>query len=184
MSKWLIVLVLVCVKLFADTPPPQCQISEVFSETNHSVTIQGKPLNYKATAGNLILKDCQNKETASIFFVAYTKEEPGKSDRPITFCFNGGPGSSSVWLNIGIFGPKKINLNAENSLVAPYHLVDNPESILDFTDLVFIDPVSTGHSTAAPGVDPKTFHGTEEDAKSVAQFIRLYLSRYNRWGSP
>lgn len=192
MSKWFLVLcLLINIHLFGENTPsaniqtPQCQISEVFSETNHTVTIQGKPLNYKATAGNLILKDCQSKDNASIFFVAYTKEGINdNSERPITFCFNGGPGSASIWLNLGVFGPRKINLSSENALVAPYHLVDNPESILDMTDLVFIDPVSVGHSLAAPGVDPKNFHGIEEDAKSFAQFIRLYLTRYKRWNSP
>jgi carboxypeptidase C (cathepsin A) len=188
MFKWLFLFFVVQMGLYAENASPstqQCQIVETFSETNHTVNIQGKPLNYKATAGNLILKDCQDKETASIFFVSYTKDEgANKTDRPITFCFNGGPGSASIWLNIGIFGPRIVKLSSENALVPPYHLVDNPESILDLTDLVFIDAVSAGHSIAAPNVDPKNFHGTQEDAKAFAQFIRLYLTRYKRWNSP
>src|SRR5262245_14775755 len=108
MLQWLVALSLfICLKLPAEESPPACQISESFSETNHTITIQGKPLNYKATAGNLILRDCQSKDSASMFFVAYTKEGAAdQNTRPITFCFNGGPGSASVWLNIGAFGPR------------------------------------------------------------------------------
>lgn len=173
-------------RLFAEQEANEiCVIPEVFSETNHTASIQGKPFNYKATAGNLVLKDCDSKESASIFFIAYTKEGTSEnSERPITFCFNGGPGSASVWLNLGVFGPRKIQIDPNNAIVAPYQLVDNPESILDLTDLIFIDAVSTGHSIPAVGVDPKKFHGTEEDAKTFAQFIRLYLTRYQRWNSP
>ncbi|MGK5595380.1 MAG: S10 family peptidase [Parachlamydiaceae bacterium] len=188
MSRWFVCSFFLIFACFAseEAPPLQCPFNEVFSETSHSVNIQGQPINYKATAGNLILKDCKaNKDSASIFFVAYTKEDViDKGSRPITFCFNGGPGSASVWLNIGVFGPRIIKFSDENALVPPYHLVDNPESLLDLTDLVFIDPVSVGHSTPAPGVDPKTFYGVDEDVKTFAEFIRLYLSRYKRWNSP
>lgn len=187
LSKFFVGVCLVTsIHLFAENAAGEiCPIPEVFSETNHTVSIQGKPLNYKATAGNLVLKDCDSKETASIFFVAYTKEGTSdNSERPITFCFNGGPGSASIWLNLGVLGPRKIQIDSNNAIVAPYQLVDNHESILDLTDLVFIDAVSTGHSVPATGVDPKKFHGTEEDAKTFAQFIRLYLTRNQRWNSP
>lgn len=169
--------------LFADEKNELCpNFRESFSETKHTVKIQGKEFSYKAVAGNLILNE-KGKDSASIFFIAYTKENDlGK--RPITFCFNGGPGTASLWLNIGILGPRKIKWEEHDSFVPPYEMVDNPDSILDMTDLVFIDPVSTGHSTAAPGQDPKQFHGVEEDIKSVAEFIRLYLSKYQRWESP
>ncbi|KAF3363331.1 hypothetical protein PHSC3_000085 [Chlamydiales bacterium STE3] len=169
-----------------DDKSSRSPMNEVFSETNHTVSIQGKTINYKATAGNLIIKDNKNnQDSASIFFVSYMKEgSSDNSNRPITFCFNGGPGSAAIWLNIGVFGPRLIKLTNENAFVAPYHLTDNNESILDMTDLVFVDPVSVGHSTAAPGVDPKNFHGVDQDVNSFAEFIRLYLSRYKRWNSP
>ena len=123
-----------------------------------------------------------------MFFVAYNKVDGPNSKavdpgRPIMFCFNGGPGSSSVWLHLGAFGPKTVRLpdNGE-SPTPPYALVDNEFSLLDVTDLVFIDPVSTGFSRAVPGVDPKRFHGFEEDIKSVGDFIRLYTTRYGAGG--
>ena len=121
---------------------------------------------------------------ASIFFISYTKEGEQTSERPITFCFNGGPGSSSVWLHLGVLGPKRVFMNENGDALPPYHLVDNEFSLLDITDLVFIDPVSTGFSRAIPPEDAKNFHGVEEDIKSIAEFIRLYLTRYNRWESP
>lgn len=158
---------------------------ELFSETAHNITIQGKAIPYKATAGNLVLLDKEGKESASLFFVSYVKE--GVTDqkkRPITFCFNGGPGSAAVWLNIGVFGPRKIPFSETGHTAPPYELVDNEASLLDLTDLVFIDPVSTGHSIATAGNDPKQFHGLDEDVKSIAEFIRHYLSRYQRWDSP
>lgn len=164
------------------TPP---DVPEEFSETLHDTMIGGQPLSYKAVAGNLLLKDEKGKPKASIFFVSYMKEGvTNHQNRPITFCFNGGPGSSSVWLHLGVFGPKRVSLTERGDVVPPYHLVDNEFSILDHTDLVFIDPVSTGYSRAIPVEDAKKFHGVEEDIKSVGEFIRLYLTRFNRWDSP
>ena len=110
---------------------------------------------------------------------------PPDPARPITFAFNGGPGSSSVWLHLGAFGPKKVLLKDDGEAPAPPpKLVDNDLSILDFTDLVFIDPVSTGFSRAAPGIDPKRFYGVQEDVACIGDFIHLYLTRFNRWNSP
>ncbi len=162
-----------------------CLEQEEFSETTHEVMINGKPVAYHAVAGNMILKDENCKPKASMFFISYTKDGVDNlSERPVTFCFNGGPGSSSVWLHLGVFGPKRVHLNENGDALPPYHLIDNEFSILDVTDLVFIDPVSTGFSRAIPPENAKQFHGVEEDIKSVAEFIRLYLSRYNRWESP
>lgn len=161
------------------------EVKEEQSETTHTITIDGEQIPYKATAGTMILKDGEEKSKASLFYIAYTKEGvEKKSDRPITFCFNGGPGSSAVWLHLGVFGPKRVELNDEGYAAPPYQVIENAYSILDMTDLVFIDPVSTGYSRAAPGEDPKQFHGVEEDIKSVAEFIRLYTTRNQRWGSP
>lgn len=160
------------------------------SITHHSVTINGKELKYTATTGTLVLKEETNKEgekpKASIFFIAYTLDDvEDKSERPITFSFNGGPGSSSVWLHLGVLGPRRVKPDENgNPPQPPYELTNNEFSILDKTDLVFIDPVSTGFSRAVPGEEAKQFHGFEKDIESVGNFILLYLGRYNRWRSP
>lgn len=162
-----------------------CDDKEEFSETQHEIIINGQPLAYRAVAGTLLLKDDKCKPKASLFFISYTKEGvKDLNERPITFCFNGGPGSSSVWLHLGILGPKRVHLNENGDALPPYHLVNNEFSLLDETDLVFIDPVSTGYSRAIPPEDAKNFHGVEEDIKSIAEFIRLYMTRFNRWDSP
>jgi carboxypeptidase C (cathepsin A) len=159
---------------------------EQLSETKHSLTLAGGKLDYQATAGTLVLKEDEGKPLANIFFVAYTKL--GVDDltrRPITFAFNGGPGSSSVWLHLGAFGPRRVQLgdNGE-ALPPPYRLVDNEQTLLDLTDLVFIDPVSTGFSRPAEGQGAKQFHGVQEDVQAVGDFIRLYVTRFQRWDSP
>lgn len=154
--------------------------------TEHSITINRQIIPYVATVGTLTLDDDKGHAKATFAYVAYTKSNvEDVNDRPITFCFNGGPGSSSVWLNLGMLGPKRVNVD-ESGLDArqPYHLVDNPYSMIDMTDLVFIDPVSTGYSRAADGEDSKQFHGVESDNKSVVEFIRLYVTRNQRWESP
>lgn len=162
-----------------------CKNSEEFSETSHQVTINGKPIDYKAVAGNLILKNEKCEPKASIFFISYTKQgENQLGGRPITFCFNGGPGSASVWLHLGMLGPQRVFMDGNGDALPPYRLVDNQFSLLDTTDLVFIDPVSTGYSTAIPPEDAKNYYGVDEDVKSIAEFIRLYLTRYQRWESP
>lgn len=159
--------------------------SEEFVETTHQIIINGQSIQYKALAGNLLLRDENQQPTASLFFVSYTKQGvDNTAQRPITFCFNGGPGSSSLWLHVGVFGPKRVYLTEQGDALPPYHLVDNEFSLLDVTDLVFIDPVSTGFSRAIPPADAKKFHGVTEDIKSVADFIRLYTTRFNRWDSP
>jgi len=166
---------------------PQKDVADKLSTTDGQVTIQGQALKYTATAGRLVLRDDSGKARAEMFFVAYQKEPASEdlSRRPITFLFNGGPGSSSVWLHMGAAGPKRVALDDNGSAPQPpYHLVDNEQTWLPYTDLVFIDPVGTGYSRAAPGVNPQEFFGVENDLRSVAQFIRLYTTRYNRWLSP
>lgn len=154
-------------------------------EVSSSLKILGKDVGYKAITGNLVLKDDKEKEKASFFYVSYFKETQEKSSkRPITFCFNGGPGSSSVWLHLGLFGPKVINTSKNQGYLPPYELDDNIYSLLDTTDLVFIDPVSTGFSRAAQDEDAKQFHTVDEDIKSVANFIRLFTTKFERWDSP
>jgi carboxypeptidase C (cathepsin A) len=156
------------------------------SVTEHEVTIGGKAVKYRATAGYLVLKNEKEKARANIFFVAYTKlGESDPAKRPLTFSFNGGPGSASVWLHLGALGPKRVVMTDKgDSLPPPYKWVDNEYSWLDQTDLVFIDPVSTGYSRAAKGVDVKQFHGFTGDIESVGEFIRLWTTRNERWASP
>lgn len=160
------------------------------SVTHHSVTINGEEIHYTATTGTLILKEEVDKEgekpKAAVFFVAYTRDDvEDASTRPITFSFNGGPGSSSVWLHLGVLGPRTVKPDKDGELPQPpYQLTNNECSILDKTDLVFIDPVSTGFSRAVAGEEAKQFHGFKRDIESVGDFILLYLGRYKRWESP
>ena len=160
------------------------------SVTHHSVTVNGEEIRYTATAGTLVLKEEIDKEgekpKASVFFIAYTRDDvEDTAKRPITFSFNGGPGSSSVWLHLGVLGPRCVKPAEDGELPhPPYQLTNNECSILDKTDLVFIDPVSTGFSRAVPGEEAKQFHGFKRDIESVGDFILLYLGRYKRWGSP
>ncbi|HXF86595.1 MAG TPA: hypothetical protein VNK49_14535 [Anaerolineales bacterium] len=163
--------------------------------TKHKVRIGGKEIRYTVTAGTMVLKEETadrekeaegEKPRAQIFFVAYTKDGVrDKSKRPITFSFNGGPGSSSVWLHLGVLGPRRVVLTEEGELPPPpFKLTDNQYSILDETDLVFIDPVSTGYSRPVEGQKPKEWHEFRKDIESVGDFIRLYTTRYSRWLSP
>ncbi len=156
------------------------------SETKHSIVLNGVKIDYTATAGTLQLKNAEGKPTADIFFIAYTKD--GVSDlarRPVTFSFNGGPGSSSVWMHMGLLGPKRVKLQDDGgALPPPYELVENKYSLLDETDLVFIDPVGAGFSRATKPEEAKKFYGVKEDVKSVAEFIRLYVTKNTRWASP
>jgi carboxypeptidase C (cathepsin A) len=156
------------------------------TETKATITVDGVKLSYTATAGTLPLKDEEGKVTAHVFFVAYTKsgvKDPAR--RPITFAFNGGPGSSSVWLHLGVLGPRRVVLTDEGEAPAPpYRLTDNEDTLLDQTDLVFIDPVTTGFSRAVEPHNAKQFHGVQEDVQSVGTFIRDYVTRFRRWDSP
>jgi carboxypeptidase C (cathepsin A) len=166
---------------------------EMIAETKHSVLINGKEIKYSATAGTILLKEEVKEEEgevekpkATIFFISYTKDDVDDvSDRPLTFSFNGGPGSSSVWLHLGLLGPRRVFLDEEGRTPPPpYRLVDNEHSLLDVSDLVFIDPVSTGYSRAVPGEKPDQFHDFTKDIESVGEFIRLYTTRFKRWSSP
>ncbi|MDX1665115.1 MAG: hypothetical protein R3272_15090 [Candidatus Promineifilaceae bacterium] len=173
-----------------ELPKPE----EVTSTTHHSITLDGRTLNYTVTAGTLIIQDEEEEEgkaqgqkaKAEIFYVAYALDDADPAERPLTFSFNGGPGSSSVWLHLGVLGPRRVEMADETGHMPrpPFRLVDNDFTLLDKSDLVFIDPVSTGYSRAVPGEKPKEFHGFEKDLESVAEFIRLYTTRAGRWGSP
>ena len=164
-------------------------------ETRHTLVIDGKPIKYTVTAGTLVLKEetaDREKESegekprAQIFFIAYTLDGVrDRSKRPVTFSFNGGPGSSSVWLHMGLLGPRRVVQEFDGALPRPpFRLADNEFSLLAETDLVFIDPVSTGYSRAVEGEKPVEYHGFKKDIESVGDFIRLYTTRYKRWLSP
>jgi len=163
------------------------EVKDELSITEHRVTIDGKEISYTATTGRMVMRTEEGKAKASIFFVAYTRQGVGDdpTQRPLSFCYNGGPGSASVWVHLGVLGPRRVIAgDVDTPVLPPYHITDNEYSILDLTDLVFIDPVSTGYSRASEGEDPKQFHGLESDTESVGDFIRLYVSRNKRWRSP
>ncbi|MDB5355895.1 MAG: Peptidase serine carboxypeptidase [Phycisphaerales bacterium] len=177
--------------LLADPPqtqpkPQEHQAAEKLSVTEGQVIVNGEALKYKATAGPLVIKDEAGKAKAQMFFVAYEKQPADDAaHRPITFVFNGGPGAAAVWLHLGTAGPRRIALDEDGFAPAPpYHLEDNPNTWLAATDLVFIDPVNTGYSRPAEGEKPEQFFGLEEDIRSVGEFIRLYVTRNERWLSP
>lgn len=174
------------------TTKPETQDKLV--ETKHSIVLNGETIAYTVTTGTLVLKQESEKEgasegekpKASFFFVAYTRDDvPDPAARPLTFSFNGGPGSSSVWLHLGVLGPRRVIMTELGDLPAPpYTLAGNEFSLLDVSDLVFIDPVGTGYSRAVTGEKDKEFHAFKKDIESVGDFIRLYATRYGRWLSP
>ncbi len=167
---------------------PEAKIPEIQkSVTHHTGKFNGQTVKYTVTAADTHLKNDKGEAVASIFSIAYTKD--GMKDaakRPVTFMFNGGPGSASLWLHMGVFGPKRIDVpsDAQNAGAAPYDVTDNPLSLLDVTDLVFIDPVGTGYSRVIGKGKGKDFWGLNEDAKSVAKFIQIYVTKNKRWNSP
>jgi len=163
--------------------------------SKHAIKIKGREIKYTVTTGTLVLKEETadrekeaegEKPRAQVFFIAYTKD--GVRDvakRPLTFSFNGGPGSASVWLHLGVLGPRRVLMQNDGELPPPpYKLTDNDYSILDETDLVFIDPMNTGYTRPVEGAKPKEWHGFKKDIELVGDFIRLYTTRYNRWLSP
>ncbi len=159
---------------------------ESASQTHHSVNIKGQALSYSATAAFMSVNDDTGKPAAKIFFVGYTKDsEPNISKRPITFVFNGGPGASSMWLHIGLMGPQRALLADDGtSLPKSYELSDNEYTWLDFTDLVFIDPVGTGYSRAVEEDKAEQFYNMDEDAKLLAEFVQQYVTDCGRWLCP
>jgi carboxypeptidase C (cathepsin A) len=162
-------------------PPPERE-----SASEGTVTVGGVRVPYRAVAATVTLRDGEARPKASLFHVAYTRTDVADAGRrPVTFAFNGGPGSSSAWLHMGLFGPRRVRLgDATTPPPPPYRSIENELSILDVSDLVMIDPVSTGWSRAAEGEEPNQFHGLREDTEWVAEFIRLWTARHGRWESP
>lgn len=174
----------------ANAPKPAAE--EPWSVTRHSVrAADGRQLNYTVTTGYMPIKNAQNGETeARIFFMAYTLDGGAgavsdKSKRPLMFSFNGGPGSASVWLHLGALGPRRVKMLDDGLMPPPpYQLLDNDQTWLDQTDMVFIDPVGTGYSRTTKSEFNAKFFGVNGDIESVGEFIRLYLGRAERWRSP
>ena len=166
--------------LKSDSASPEVSI------TKHSATIGGKLIHYTATAGTVLLKNEKEDSVALLGFTAYIKDgETDPGNRPITFAYNGGPGSSSMWLHMGALGPRVVVTNdASLTAPAPYKTVENTNSILDVTDLVMIDPVGTGLSHPIGKATVKDFWGVDQDIKSVSQFIKQYITGNDRWNSP
>ena len=154
--------------------------------TRHEIRAGGRVLRYTATVGMMPIKNRDGETEARIFFMAYTLDDAGAlARRPLTFSFNGGPGSASVWLHLGAIGPKRVRMNSDGTMPAPpFELIDNEQTWLNQTDLVFIDPVGTGYSRAARPELAAKFFGLNGDIESVGEFIRIYLTRYERWTSP
>ena len=153
--------------------------------THHQISLDGKTLKYTATAGRLPIKRGDGKIEAEMFFVAYSVDGQDASKRPLTFAFNGGPGSATIWLHMGALGPKHVALTADGVLpAAPYRVEDNPYTLLDNSDLVMVDAIGTGFSRAENMDTSKKFWGVKGDIEAFSEFIRMYLSRYERWSSP
>ena len=161
--------------------------------TRHTLAVGRRRLRYTATTGRVVLREEVFEDDvfkglrakAELSITAYVVDAPAGTNRPVTFAFNGGPGSSSVWLHLGLLGPRRVDSgDAGNLTPPPYGLLDNPESLLGVSDLVFIDPVSTGFSRAVEGGKAKDYHGFTPDIESVGELIRLWTSRENRWLSP
>jgi carboxypeptidase C (cathepsin A) len=158
---------------------------ERVSTTHHTISLNGKTISYTANAGTMVLRDSVGKPKATVFYIAYTRDDQDTATRPVTFFFNGGPGSPSIWLDMGIMSPRHPDMGPSGAQPAPpYNLVDNPNTPLDATDLVQVDAMMTGYSRPAPGVKASEFTGDRNDIAMFGEFIRDYLDKYNRWASP
>jgi carboxypeptidase C (cathepsin A) len=179
------------------TPPPQPKPGEDAKAehydmteiapivTHHQIALDGKTLKYTATAGRLPIKRGDGKIEAEMFFVAYALDGQDSAKRPLTFAFNGGPGSATIWLHMGALGPRRVALREDGSLPpAPYKIEDNPYTLLDRSDLVLVDAIGTGFSRGETPEVSKKFWGLKGDIDAFSEFIRLYVTRYDRWTSP
>ena len=174
-----------------ETPDPAAKEAPEVAEpvmfvTEHVGQFGGERIRYRVEAGETYLKNEKGEPTASLFAFSYIRDGADEN-RPVTFIFNGGPGSASIWLHMGMFGPKRVLVASdaeEDDGAAPYALIDHPDSPLAFTDMVFIDPVGTGYSRAIGVGDSKDFWSQSGDTESVAEFIRLWIDKHNRWNAP
>ena len=165
---------------YADAP-----VEERTVQTRHSAAVSGRVIPYTATAGTLTIRDTAGKPKASIFYTAYTADGAPSGRRPVMFFYNGGPGSASLWLRMGSFGPMRIQTsNAEYIRPAPFNFGPNPDTLLGSTDLVFIDAPGTGYSRPVGDAKPADFYGVDQDADAFARAIMRYVTKFDRWGSP
>jgi carboxypeptidase C (cathepsin A) len=176
---------LVCfVAISAGTPRAQ-DSGEKLSTTSQMMRVEGREIRYTATAGTLPLKDAGGKILANMFFVAYVRDGDDRRSRPLTFFYNGGPGSASIWLHMGSLGPRRVQMADEGFQPAPpFRLLENEYSALDVTDMVFVDAMSTGFSRGVTPEDAKKYHGVRGDIRAFGEFVRSYVTRFNRWASP
>ena len=179
------------VKAQEKTSPPKESPQNASSECSpiikdHSIKLNGQKIDYRTITGYLNINEQEKKKNANVFFMAYEKmDKKSKDTRPITFVFNGGPRAASVFLHLCALGPKRVLWKNGGSIVTPpYQLIPNENTWLPFTDLVFIDPVGTGYSFTSPDLAPEGSYGVKEDIKIMAEFIQLYLIKYDRWLSP
>ena len=158
---------------------------EKASQTSHTIRLDGRDIKYTATAGTLPIRGDDGKIQARMFYVAYTKDGDDVKTRPLSFLYNGGPGSATIWLHMGSFAPRHVQMAEEGFQPAPpYRLTDNESSLIDVSDLVFVDAISTGYSRTVEGVNPAPFHGQQGDLRAFGDFIAEYLKTYSRWPSP
>ena len=169
----------------AGGPPLATNVDETPVVTHHKMELDGKTIEYTVTVAQMPIKDNSGETEAHICYFAYTLKNAEPTKRPLTFAFNGGPGSASIWVHMGAMGPRKVLLTDKGDMPQPpFGLIDNPNTWLDQTDLVFIDPVGTGYSRAKTADVARRMNGVRGDIQSVAEFVRMYLTRNNRWMSP
>lgn len=169
-----------------DKPAPKPVPDPVMFKSTHTGTFGGQKMTYRVEAGETHIKNKDGEPGASLFTISYIREN-ASGPRPVSFVFNGGPGSASVWLHMGLLGPKRVKVASDADAddgAAPYVLTDNPLSILDVTDLVFIDPVGTGYSRPVGKGEGKDYWSEEGDGSSIAEFIRIWITDHNRWNAP
>jgi len=165
--------------------PSAAETNDKTSQTSHSMRLDGRELKYTATAGTLPIRGDDGKVAAKMFYVAYTKDGEDAKTRPVSFLYNGGPGSATIWLHMGSFAPRRVQMAEDGFQPAPpYKLVDNENTLLDVTDLVFVDAISTGYSRAVAGVNPAQFHGQTGDIRAFGDFINEFIKVNSRWPSP
>ena len=158
---------------------------EKISQTSHTIRLDGREIKYTATAGTLPIRLDNGQVVARMFFVAYTKDGEDTRTRPLSFLYNGGPGAATVWLHMGSFAPRHVQMAEDGFQPAPpYHLVDNENSLIDVTDMVFVDAISTGYSRTTAGNSAQQFHGQSGDLRAFGEFINEYLTHFSRWPSP
>ncbi len=170
-------------------PPSRVEVAtaaeEKISQTSHVLRLDGRDIKYTATTGTLPIRLDDGKVAARMFFVAYTKDGEDVKARPISFLYNGGPGAATIWLHMGSFAPRHVQMADDGFQPAPpFRLVDNEYSLVDATDLVFVDAIDTGYSRVVAGVNNAQFHGQTGDIRAFGEFMNSYLSAYNRWPSP